>query len=278
MTQTQRAAYRPQAIDGMSAAERIAAQLRTAIATGELKSGDRLGTEPELADEFNVSRATLREAMRLLRNQGMLRTTRGARGGHYVANPQTGPLARSVGETFGLWFDAGAVTVAEVDEARVVVERACVRLAAERRTDEDVAVLRAILAGQRASESLSDFLSSDTRFHAEVARIARNRLLELPMIAILQVRPRTNQLIRRHDRDRISDQHDAIADGIASGDPDRAEEAFLAHASFIEKERLAALEARHQASDVSIQEIGRAEDDLGDYPVAAGAVWPPNDQ
>jgi GntR family transcriptional repressor for pyruvate dehydrogenase complex len=209
-----------------------------------------------MAAEFGVSRATVREAIKLLRAHGMLRTQRGARGGHFVVSPQTDVLAESVGQTYGLWFDAGDVSVAEVDEARLVVERACVALAAERRTDEDLERMRGILENAaQPTLKLSEFLEFEVRFHREIARAARNRLLELPMTAIHIVRPRTNKLLRRHDRRRVLEQHTALYHAIARGDPKLAVAALEQHVSFLEKERAAAVAARHR----SAREIALAE-------------------
>lgn len=252
-----RRSFRPQAVAPRSAADQIASQLRAALIDGSLRPGDRLGTEPDLAGEFGVSRATVREAIKILRAQGVLRTARGARGGHFVVSPQTDVLAESIGETFGLWFDAGDISVAEVDEARVVVERACVRLAAERRSEDDLAEMEGHLAkaGDR-SLGLAEFLALDTAFHRVVARAAHNRLLEMPMTAIHLVRPRTNQVLRRHDRPAVTAQHRSILAAIAAKDADKAERAFLDHVSFLDVERKAAIAARRRpAADLPLNEL-----------------------
>lgn len=263
--------FRPEAITPNSAADQIAAQLRTALVDGTLRPGDRLSSEPDLAEEFHVSRATVREAIKILRAQGMLRTMRGARGGHFVISPQTDALAESVGQTFGLWFDAGDISVAEVDEARVVVERACVRLAAMRREDQDLEEMDRLLTESDDERlTLTEFLSFDLRFHRAIAIAARNRLLELPMTAIHMVRPRTNQLLRKHDRRTVINQHRGILAGLAAADPDQAEEAFLHHARYLERERQAAVQARRRtAAEIALHDIGPAERDLGDPKVIA---------
>jgi DNA-binding FadR family transcriptional regulator len=255
-------------VEPRSAADQIARQLRDALVQGSLRPGDRLATEPEMAAEFGVSRATVREAIKLLRAHGMLQTQRGARGGHFVVSPQTDVLAESVGQTYGLWFDAGDISVAEVDEARIVVERACVALAAERRTEEDLQRMREILdAAAQPSIKLVDFLDFEVRFHREIARCARNRLLELPMTAIHIVRPRTNKLLRRHDRKRVLDQHTALYRAIAAGDPAKAITALEHHVSFLERERAAAVAARNR----SAREIALADlDDANPSAAAAG--------
>jgi DNA-binding FadR family transcriptional regulator len=239
------AAFHPQAIEAHSAADQIAGQLRDALIAGRLQAGDRLPPEPELAEEFGVSRATVREAIKILRAQGVLRTSRGARGGHFIVRPETDALARSVGETYGLWFDAGDVSIAEVDEAREVVERACVRLASERRTDDDLAAMRAALTEAAAPRlALDRYLALHVEFHRLIARAAGNRLLELPMTAIHIVRPRTNQLLRRHHREVVIEQHSALFEAFAARDAAAAEHAFTAHVEHLARERQAALADR----------------------------------
>jgi GntR family transcriptional regulator, transcriptional repressor for pyruvate dehydrogenase complex len=246
-----------------TAAETIASQLREALIDGRIRPGDRLATEPEMAADFGVSRSTVREAIRILRGQGFVHTVRGAKGGHYIVAPQTDVVAESVGETFGLWFDAGTVSVAEVDEARNVVEAVCVRLAAERRSDEDLAALAEILdEAQIDDQPLTAFLDLDIRFHRSIARAARNRLLELPMGAIHLLRPRTNRLLRRHDRTAVRAQHMRLFEAIRDRDPDAAVAAFEEHAAFIARERDAAVqEQRRAASEIAVAELTEIEDD-----------------
>lgn len=249
--------FRPTAVQTRSAADQIAAQLREALVSGSLRPGDRLEPEPELAGKFGVSRATVREAIKMLRTQGMLHTSRGAKGGHFVVTPQTRDVAESVSETFGLWFEAGDVSIAEVDEARAVVERACVRLAAERRTDDDMETMEAVLVGQaEPSLSLAEWLDHDTRFHSAIARAARNRLLELPMTAIHIVRPRTNVILRRPDRPAVLAQHRAMLTAIEKGDPAAAEAALDEHLRYLGRERQAAVAARRRkVSEIPVKAI-----------------------
>ena len=260
-----RPTFRGEQVAAHTVAESIAAQLRDALIDGRIQPGDRLATEPDMAADFGVSRSTVREAIRMLRGQGFVQTVRGAKGGHFIVSPQTDVLAESVGETFGLWFEAGTVSVAEVDEARNIVEAACVQLAAERRTDEDLAALEAVLAeAANEDQPLTSFLDLDVRFHRAIARAARNRLLELPMGAIHLVRPRTNRLLRRHDRAAVRTQHTRLYEAIRDRDPAAAEAAFHDHASYIARERDAAVqEQRRAASEIAVAELAEIGDEDG---------------
>lgn len=263
----ERRSFRGEHVTSHTAPETIADQLRTALMQGRIKPGDRLATEPGMAEDFGVSRSTVREAIRILRGQGFVQTIRGAKGGHFLVSPQTDVVAESVGETFGLWFEAGTVSVAEVDEARNIVEAACVRLAAERRTDEDLEAMGAVLREAADNDQpLTAFLDLDVRFHRSIARAARNRLLELPMSAIHLVRPRTNRLLRRHDRTAVRAQHTMLYEAIRDGDADAAEAAFHEHVAYIARERAAAVAEDHRAaSEIAVGELTElkdAEDEL----------------
>jgi DNA-binding FadR family transcriptional regulator len=252
------AVFRPMAVDSVSAAEQIAEQLRTAMIEGALTPGDRLPPEPELATGFGVSRSTVREAMKILRGQGVVDTARGARGGHFVRHPKTLDIAESLGETYCLWFDIGDISVAEVDEAREVVERACVRLAAKRRTEDDLDVIKRVLeAASDPDLALDEFLSLEVEFHRAIANAARNRLLNLPMQAIHIVRPRTNRLLKTHDRQKVLGQHRALAEAIESGDADLAERRLEQHIAHLSKQRAeAARVQRKDIRDISVSSLG----------------------
>lgn len=120
-----------------SAATQIADQLKSAITDGSWPPGQFLPTELESAANYGVSRGTVREAMRMLSATNLVATTRGAVGGTFVAVPQPEAVAQQVGDAIALWFRAGNVSLADVDHARDVVERECVRLAAVQRTNPD---------------------------------------------------------------------------------------------------------------------------------------------
>jgi DNA-binding FadR family transcriptional regulator len=215
-----------------------------------------------MASDFGVSRATLREAVKILRAQGVVRTSRGAKGGHFMVRPETDALAQSVGDTYGLWFDAGHVSIAEVDEAREVVERACVRLAAVRRTPQALVAMAAVLeAALNPALSMHDFLDLDIAFHREIARAAGNRLLELPLTAIHIVRPRTNKLLRHHPRAAVTSQHRAVYDAIVAGDADGSEQALMTHIEYLAHERTAALALRQTpAREIPVTSITDTEE------------------
>jgi DNA-binding FadR family transcriptional regulator len=110
-------------------AELVAGRIRRQIVLGELKEGDALPSETALMGEFDISRPTLREAFRILESEGLINVRRGARGGARVQVPSEDVAAHSA----GLVLQYRGVTLADVLEARVVVEAPAARTLAKRR-------------------------------------------------------------------------------------------------------------------------------------------------
>lgn len=248
--------FEPAPIQRESAAQQIAEQVRGAMLSGDLPAGQRLPSENELADEYHVSRPTIREAMRLLAADGLVQPRRGAAGGTFTSLPAPEAVAASLGETFELWFRAGSTSAAEVEQARSWIERGCVRLAAEHRTDADLLAIRAAVDGARdPALDIDRFLALDIDFHVAISRAAHNSVLELAMTAIHRARPRTNTLLLSALKPaRIIEQHDAIVEAIAARDAEGAERAFLVHLEHLLTIRSEAL-ARRDPSDIPVASL-----------------------
>lgn len=248
--------FEPLPIQRESAAQQIADQVRTAMLAGDLQAGQRLPSENELAQEYRVSRPTIREAMRILAADGLVQPRRGAAGGTFTSLPAPEAVAASLSETFELWFRAGSTSAAEVEQARSWIERGCVRLAAEHRTDADLLAIRAAVDGARdPALDIDRFLALDIEFHVAISRAAHNTVLELAMTAIHLTRPRTNTLLLSALKPaRIIEQHDAIVEAIAAQDPDGAERAFLDHLEHLLRVRNEALEQR-DARDIPVASL-----------------------
>jgi DNA-binding FadR family transcriptional regulator len=157
------------------ASSSIADQIRQAIVTGRLSQGERLPPERELAEQFGVSRVTVRDALRALEAMGLIEVRVGARGGAFVTVP-TGSI---VGQTMSDMMMMSAVTPEDIVEARLVVELGTVTLACARATNEDIARMREHV--EQAAEAIR--AKSYTRemswdFHALVADAAHNGAIE----------------------------------------------------------------------------------------------------
>ncbi len=139
--------YVGQVVRAPKTAELIATLYRRQIVRGELRPGDTLPSEQQLMGQFGVSRPTLREAFRILEAEDLISVKRGSRGGARVTQPSLSVAARYV----GLLLQVQATTIADVYEARMVLEPACARLLARRRTRQDLADLTACIEELRGA-------------------------------------------------------------------------------------------------------------------------------
>ncbi|WP_333770670.1 FadR/GntR family transcriptional regulator [Streptomyces sp. IBSBF 2435] len=148
--------------------EQATERLREQILGGQWAVGARLPGEAALAASLGVGRSTVREAVRALSEAGLVKSRQGA--GVFV-------VATEPHEDFGARLRRAAV--AEVYEVRAVLEVQAARLAAERRTEEDVAALYSALAARRLAAGLDDaaFVDADIALHAAVVAAAGNPVL-----------------------------------------------------------------------------------------------------
>jgi GntR family transcriptional regulator, transcriptional repressor for pyruvate dehydrogenase complex len=163
------ALFAPVAVARASSA--IADQIRNAILTGRVKAGERLSPERELAEQFGVSRVTVRDALRSIEAMGLIEVKVGARGGAFVTAPTGSKVAQSMSDMMVM----SATTPEDIVEARLIVELGTVTLACARATVEDLAQLRELCERGRdalAAGTYTRELSWD--FHARLASAAHN--------------------------------------------------------------------------------------------------------
>jgi DNA-binding FadR family transcriptional regulator len=163
-------------------AELVAAQLRRQIVRGELSAGDALPSETALVASFGVSRPTLREAFRVLESESLITVRRGARGGARVEAPNRDVAARYA----SFVLEHRGVTMADVYQARTIIETPCAGLLARRRTASDLEQLWASVREAEAALGEPDrFIRLHTEFHALLVRLAAN-----PVMAVI------NEMVR----------------------------------------------------------------------------------
>ncbi len=203
----------------------VETQLRASISAGIYKPGDKLPAERELVDQFQVSRVTVRDALRDLQSLGLISVKRGVNAGAYVSEPSPQPITQS----FENLIQMRKVNFAHLIELRLYIEPDVARTAALFRTSEDVDTLTDLL--DRADKSL-DVSRKKARlinvgFHFEVAKIARNALIIFLCESITQVHSAMIIEMTRTKLDKkgiaklISD-HRSILEAIASGNPEWA--------------------------------------------------------
>lgn len=199
----------------------IAAAIRAAIVAGDLISDARLPSEAELSDQFGVSRPTVREALKRLAAQNLIRTQRGATGGAFVNRLTFEDAYDQQITTSTLLLSMNAIDFDTACEARFALERACAPLAAARRLPEHLAAMRIELMRQsRSGLTDEEFCASDVAFHRALVDAAGNPVLSYQLAgAVEAMQPLMNMItFTARSRERILALHEGIADALAAQD------------------------------------------------------------
>lgn len=192
---------------------------------GELHPGDQLPAERTLADQFQVSRASVREALRTLELLGIVETRAG--GGTFVRQAGPDDLAKPLQALI-----TRGHSLADVIEFRGIVEPAIAALAATRVKDGQLAELRDLLARQEQKVSANQtYVDEDTRFHELIGDAAGNELLTTMLGVIWDVlRASREQWLQTNTRAHASlEAHRRIYDALARRDADAARTASAEH-------------------------------------------------
>lgn len=208
--------------------EQVAEQITAWITATGLAVGDRLPPERELAQQLGVSRATLSQALVALEVVGVVAVRHGDGTVLTGVEPAAAPVIHAI--------RAHADRLPEVIDARDALETKIARLAAERRTETDLAAIDAAL---RAMEDDIDAggrgVEGDELFHGAVTRAAHSGLLEQMMATIGElIRESRIESLSQPERPRNSlAGHRAVADAIVAGDPDAAARAMHEHITMV---------------------------------------------
>lgn len=208
--------------------EVIVEQIRLLIRQGKLNPGDRLPAERDLCDRFQVSRVTVREALRVLEAAGLIEIRVGARGGAFV----TAPSSLRVGEGIADLLSMSTMSAAEVTEARLVLELGIIPMVCERAVAQDIQDLRGLC--ERALNALGDHdyqLSLSTEFHIRVAQAAHNAAIELLVKSLREAL--LMSLVRAHREVPMGEagvrEHIAFVDAIEARDVAKANAIMAGH-------------------------------------------------
>lgn len=218
------------------AAELVAADIRGRILSGDLDDG--LPTEMVLLEEFSVSRPTLREALRILETEGLVRTRRGKQGGASVSRPTVDTAAYHL----GLVLQSISVDLRDLATARQLLEPLCVSLAAQRPDREQVAAELEELVDE-SEELMGDgaaFTTSLLRFHEQLVKACQNQSLQILVGTVERVwesqeRAWAQEASERGDypdeegQRHALDSHRRIARRIGNGDAEGASRAARNH-------------------------------------------------
>ena len=201
-----------------SAAADVQAKLQAHIETGEYKQNERLPSESELARRFGVSRPVIREALMCLQALGLTASQTG-KGTFVVSDRVRPPLLM------------GRYSPAHIREVRRCLEIPSARLAAERRSDQDVGELAAILARMEDADDPARRNRLDAGFHIAIAAASGNPLIIKLIEDLRGVLEEHSLALARvpHRRKEASTEHRHIYEAIVRRDPDAAAAAMEAH-------------------------------------------------
>lgn len=207
--------------------DKIIRQIRELISSGQLKPGDKLPSERQLSERLGIGRTHVRDAIRKLEFYGILKTL-----------PQSGSVVAGLGLTAleGLMFDILKLEDSDfysLAETRVVLEKESARLAAIRRTDEDIRELNETLERYKVKAVSGDAaVDEDFMFHLKIAEVSKNGVIKSLMMIIA---PEIMQIYRELEvcdgskANLAYDEHIELLDAIADGDSARAEQIMSKH-------------------------------------------------
>lgn len=213
--------------------EKIVEQIETQILKGKLHYGDRLPTERELAEHFHVSRTAVREAVKALREKGLVQGHPGR--GTFI----TDGTARAMRHSLGWMMKMGAAHgAANLTEAREILEPEIAALAAKRATPPQIAALRdAIAAMDTVLNDVDAFVEGDLNFHLALAQSTQNSLIPTLLDPIVDLlREERKSTFARGGAVHGQHYHKKILDAIIRRDAEAARVAMRAHLRQVRKD------------------------------------------
>jgi DNA-binding FadR family transcriptional regulator len=208
--------------------EEVAEQLKRSILQGQFKPGDRLPPERELAEQLQVSRVAIREALRVLQNAGFIVTRPGALGGTFVTDLSFQHLS----EAFLDLLLAEKISISELNQVRLMIEPEMSRIAATKINPGYAKRLQeALEAEEIISSSLDDDLERKTTVHFILAEMCGNRLFEALIRSLLWL---TRRVVKTADPDfhtmHPAGMHRPIVEAVIAGNPKKSAQAMQKHA------------------------------------------------
>lgn len=210
--------------------DHIQDRLLAIIQSGELRPGDIIPSERELMETYSVGRPAIREAMQNLQRMGLVDIRHGER--PRIAEPSFDNIFGQLGQTMRHLLTHSSTSLDHLKEARLIFEMQMVRIAAERRTDDDVKRLRDILTKQKAAHADSpEFLRLDGLFHHAIAGISGNPIFEGLSKAFFEWLTHFHlDLVRNPGFEKLTiEEHNKILTAIEDGNADLAAQGLSDH-------------------------------------------------
>jgi len=235
-TDSTRFAYSP--VQTKRAFEEVALQIREQLSKGALKPGDRLPSERELAEQFGLSRNTVREALRSLEMSGILEFRKGATGGAFVREAHS----EAVISGFSDLFRMGVIKPEDLIEARRIVGVEVTRLACQRATEADLDELERNVAASEAAMEAGEGtrrIEINLAFHALLGRAAKNRVLVILIDALVDVQGKLLQVLTPTSNTKVMQSRKRLLKHLRARDEEAAVAEMQAHLTALQKHYLA---------------------------------------
>lgn len=213
--------------------EQVIDQIKTMITSGELKKGDKLPPERELVEKFEVSRTSIREALRALQIIGLIECRQG--GGNYIRESFEGNLI----EPLSLMFVLQESRKEEILELRKVLEVETVSLAAAKITAEELKELKRIITEMKGKPTEEYNVRLDSEFHYLIAKASRNYLIISILTAVSSLmdsfikEAREAILMKDENKETLIEHHEDIYEAIAARDSKKAAKVMGKHMDLI---------------------------------------------
>jgi GntR family transcriptional repressor for pyruvate dehydrogenase complex len=221
---------------GGTLSEQIVARVRDALFAGRLRPGDRLGTEKDLAAQFDASRIVARDALKRLEAAGVVEIKVGKGGGARIArgNPQL------FADALAVQLNLIGVGVAEILDAQRAIETMTAELAAVNGTAADFETIEGLLAqAETAFDDVSRFTRLSLAFHLAIADAAHNDVLRVQLISLQHVAwPQRNPTLTRDVAEHIVALHRELFVLIKARDGDGARDLMSRHLRQIKARRV----------------------------------------
>lgn len=213
--------------------EDVVEQIQEAILSGQLRDGDKLPPERELREMLQTSRSTIREALRVLEQKGLIEIRLGTGGGAVVKAVSS----ETITESLALLIASRSISIKHLYEFRERVEGDVAALATERCTPEHIAHLRRLLEAahaevQKGPDAARDFLHLDREIHYELSKITGNPIYIIILKTVHENIHRYFDHFLAMDQERLNENYNdlvQIVDSLGAGKGERARRLAQAH-------------------------------------------------
>ncbi|UQG55154.1 MULTISPECIES: FadR/GntR family transcriptional regulator [unclassified Marinobacter] len=220
-------------LEKKSLSDEVVAKIKSMIVSGDLKEGDRISSERELCEQFCVSRASVREGLKILSLQGLISRTN-------AGTVITTNFASILEETLALKILLNDYSYEDVMEARMFLERTMVRLAASRIETQNISImslqLESMIKAEREGNS-DDFVLADIAFHQQIAKASKSEVLASLYNAIITLVFRAQKSVKE-DNPVMKESikfHGKILEALKNKNAEQAEKEMQMHLMDVQK-------------------------------------------